>query len=55
MNKEPEVYLFGQVLGTHSFLLKDGFLNSTSGKRLRKLNYEKDIMDKQRAACIQGR
>ena len=23
--------------------LKDGFLNSTSGKRLRKLNYEKDI------------
>ncbi len=22
----PEVYLFGQVLGTHSFLLKDGFL-----------------------------
>ena len=26
MNKEHEVYLFGQVLGTHSFLLKDGFL-----------------------------
>ena len=26
MNKKPEVYLFGQVLGTHSFLLKDGFL-----------------------------
>ena len=26
MKKEPEVYLFGQVLGTHSFLLKDGFL-----------------------------
>ncbi len=22
----PEVYLFGQVLGTHSFLLRDGFL-----------------------------
>ncbi len=21
-----EVYLFGQILGTHSFLLKDGFL-----------------------------
>ena len=26
MNKKCEVYLFGQVLGTHSFLLKDGFL-----------------------------
>lgn len=26
MNEKPQVYLFGQVLGTHSFLLKDGFL-----------------------------
>ncbi len=26
MAREPEAYLFGQVLGTHSFLLKDGFL-----------------------------
>ncbi|MBQ1896917.1 MAG: carbohydrate kinase family protein [Lachnospiraceae bacterium] len=26
MEKQSEVYLFGQVLGTHSFLLKDGFL-----------------------------
>lgn len=26
MNKRPDVYLFGQVLGTHSFLLKGGFL-----------------------------
>ncbi len=26
MKQNPEVYLFGQVLGTHSFLLKDGFL-----------------------------
>ena len=26
MERKPEVYLFGQVLGTHSFLLKDGFL-----------------------------
>ena len=26
MNQKPDVYLFGQVLGTHSFLLKDGFL-----------------------------
>ncbi len=26
MKTKPEVYLFGQVLGTHSFLLKDGFL-----------------------------
>ena len=25
-NKTPDAYLFGQVLGTHSFLLKDGFL-----------------------------
>ena len=25
MNTQPDVYLFGQVLGTHSFLLKDGF------------------------------
>ena len=26
MKKEAEAYLFGQVLGTHSFLLKNGFL-----------------------------
>ena len=26
MERKPEAYLFGQVLGTHSFLLKDGFL-----------------------------
>lgn len=26
MNKTSDVYLFGQILGTHSFLLKDGFL-----------------------------
>ena len=26
MDMRPEVYLFGQVLGTHSFLLRDGFL-----------------------------
>ena len=26
MNTQPDVYLFGQVLGTHSFLLKGGFL-----------------------------
>lgn len=24
--KEVDVYLFGQILGTHSFLLNDGFL-----------------------------
>ena len=26
MNGKHEAYLFGQILGTHSFLLKDGFL-----------------------------
>ncbi len=26
MKRDADVYLFGQVLGTHSFLLKDGFL-----------------------------
>ncbi len=26
MPRQPEIYLFGQILGTHSFLLKDGFL-----------------------------
>ena len=26
MNQRHEVYLFGQILGTHSFLLRDGFL-----------------------------
>lgn len=26
MNQKPEAYLYGQVLGTHSFLLRDGFL-----------------------------
>jgi hypothetical protein len=26
MNTRADVYLYGQVLGTHSFLLRDGFL-----------------------------
>jgi hypothetical protein len=26
MNTQPDVYLFGQVLGTHSFLLTGDFL-----------------------------
>lgn len=26
MTNQCEAYLFGQILGTHSFLLKDGFL-----------------------------
>jgi len=26
MKRDPEVYLFGQIPGTHSFLPKDGFL-----------------------------
>lgn len=26
MNKKIDAYLFGQILGTHSFLLKGGFL-----------------------------
>ena len=26
MAQRSDVYLFGQILGTHSFLLKDGFL-----------------------------
>ncbi len=26
MTQKPDVYLYGQILGTHSFLLKDGFL-----------------------------
>ena len=26
MERKHEVYLFGQILGTHSFLLRDGFL-----------------------------
>lgn len=26
MKQQPDVYLFGQILGTHSFLLRDGFL-----------------------------
>ena len=26
MNQSPQAYLYGQVLGTHSFLLRDGFL-----------------------------
>lgn len=26
MDQKPEIYLFGQIVGTHSFLLRDGFL-----------------------------
>ena len=28
MKTDTDVYLFGQILGTYSFLLKDGFLQT---------------------------
>ena len=33
--KQPEAYLFGQILGTHSFLLKDGFLEPDEYSEIR--------------------
>ncbi len=35
MNTRPDVYLFGQVLGTHSFLLRDGFLKPDEYSEIR--------------------
>ena len=35
MNRRADVYLFGQVLGTHSFLLKDGFLQPDEYSEIR--------------------
>ena len=35
MNTGPDVYLYGQVLGTHSFLLKDGFLKPDEYSEIR--------------------
>ncbi|MBR6164334.1 MAG: carbohydrate kinase family protein [Clostridia bacterium] len=35
MNQHADVYLFGQVLGTHSFLLKDGFLRPDEYSEIR--------------------
>ena len=35
MNQRADVYLFGQVLGTHSFLLKDGFLQPDEYSEIR--------------------
>ena len=35
MKQNSEVYLFGQVLGTHSFLLKDGFLRPDEYSEIR--------------------
>ncbi len=35
MTKQSETYLFGQVLGTHSFLLKDGFLKPDEYSEIR--------------------
>ena len=35
MNQKPEVYLYGQVLGTHSFLLRDGFLKPDEYSEIR--------------------
>lgn len=34
--KEVDVYLFGQILGTHSFLLKDGFLKPDEYSEIKK-------------------
>ena len=35
MNGQCDVYLFGQILGTHSFLLKDGFLQPDEYSEIR--------------------
>ena len=35
MKANPDVYLYGQVLGTHSFLLKDGFLQPDEYSEIR--------------------
>ena len=35
MNRKPEIYLFGQILGTHSFLLRDGFLQPDEYSEIR--------------------
>jgi sugar/nucleoside kinase (ribokinase family) len=35
METRPDVYLYGQVLGTHSFLLKDGFLRPDEYSEIR--------------------
>jgi len=35
MNGKHEAYLFGQILGTHSFLLKDGFLQPDEYSEIR--------------------
>jgi len=35
MNTGPDVYLYGQVLGTHSFLLRDGFLKPDEYSEIR--------------------
>ena len=35
MDQKHEVYLFGQILGTHSFLLKDGFLQPDEYSEIR--------------------
>ena len=36
MNTRADVYLYGQVLGTHSFLLKDGFLKPDEYSEIKK-------------------
>ena len=35
MSENPDVYLFGQILGTHSFLLEDGFLRPDEYSEIR--------------------
>lgn len=35
MNTKLDVYLYGQVLGTHSFLLRDGFLRPDEYSEIR--------------------
>ena len=35
MNTKLDVYLYGQVLGTHSFLLRDGFLKPDAYSEIR--------------------
>lgn len=45
MDARPDVYLFGQVLGAHSFLLKNGFLpGGETDTMLYDLEAERDVV-----------
>ena len=47
-----EVYMHGQILGTHSFLLKGGFLEPDEYSEIKKSIFYPEVRQEQQQQCF---